>query len=133
MRLGKRATEAQWLACTEPGNFLPFLRRKLGVRATDRKLLLFACACWRSVSGLPSDARCRAAIEAVEEYLEGRGGLPGVAAALADAEAAVGRATSDAAAFASRAATFAGTVVTRPGPGRYDAYDAACDTVNAAA
>jgi hypothetical protein len=133
MKLGKRSTEAQWLACTEPGNLLPFLRRKLGPRATDRKLLLFACACWRSISHLSADPRPRAAVEAVEQFLEGRGTLPQVNAALADAEAAVGQAGSDSIACASQAATFAASAVARRGPGRYDAYDAACDTFNAAA
>ena len=133
MRLGKRSTEAQWLACTEPGNLLPFLRRKLGPRATDRKLLLFACACWRSVSHLLADHRPRAAVEAVERFLEGRSGLEQVHAALADAEAAAGQAASDGVAYASQAATFAALAAGRRTAYCYDAYDAACDAFNAAA
>jgi hypothetical protein len=133
MRLGKRSTEAQWLACTEPGNLLPFLRRKLGTRATDRKLLLFACACWRRVSSRLTDPRPRAAVEVVEQFLEGSVGLPEVNAALADAEAAVGQDEGDSAGFASRAATYAALAVARRPPDNYDSYAAACDTFNHAA
>src|SRR5262249_9777140 len=116
MRLGKRSTEAAWAACMEPGNLLPFLRRKLGPRATDRRLLLFSCACGRSVSHLGHDPRWQAAIEAVEQFLEGRVGLPQVTAALADAEAAVGQAEGDGASYARQAATYAASVVARRGP-----------------
>jgi hypothetical protein len=126
-------TEADWLACAEPGNLLPFLRRQLGPRATDRKLLLFACACWRSVAHLLADPRPRAAVEAVEQSLDGRGGIEQLNAALAGAEAAAGQAAADSTAYASRAATFAAVAAGRRTPYRYDAYDAACDTFNAVA
>jgi hypothetical protein len=109
-------TEAEWLACTEPGNLLPFLRRKLGPRASDRKLLLFACACWRPVAHLLADPRPRAAVEAVEQFLEGRGGIEPVNAALVDAEAAACSAAADSIAYASRAATFAATAAGRQAP-----------------
>jgi hypothetical protein len=36
-------TEAEWLACAEPSPMLSFLKGK----ASDRKLRLFACACYR--------------------------------------------------------------------------------------
>jgi hypothetical protein len=36
-------TEAKWLACDEPRQMLEFLRGKV----SDRKVLLFACSCWR--------------------------------------------------------------------------------------
>jgi hypothetical protein len=126
-------TEAEWLACAEPGNLLPFLRRKLGPRATDRKLLLFACACWRPVAHLLADPRPRAAVEAVEQFLEERGSIRQVNAALVGAEAAAGQAAADSIAYASRAATFAAVAAGRGTPYRYGAYDAACDTFNAVA
>src|SRR5207302_267248 len=80
MKLGKRSTENQWSACTEPGDLLPFLRLKLDTQVTARKLLLFACACWRSVAHILADtpsgaARSGATIKAVEQFLDDRGGL----------------------------------------------------------
>jgi hypothetical protein len=60
-------TEADWLACTDPG---PMLDLILG-RATDRKLRLFAVACCRRVWHLMAHERSRTAIEAAERYAEG--------------------------------------------------------------
>jgi hypothetical protein len=55
-------TEAEWLACTDPGPMLDFLKG----RASERKLRLFAVACCRRIGHLLSDERCRSAAEAVE-------------------------------------------------------------------
>jgi hypothetical protein len=38
-------TEEEWLASTEPATMLPFAQ----VRADERRLRLFACACCRRV------------------------------------------------------------------------------------
>jgi hypothetical protein len=58
--------EAEWLACTEPGRMLGFLRRK----ASKRKLRLFACACCRRVWHLLTDERSQRAVEAAEQYAD---------------------------------------------------------------
>jgi hypothetical protein len=55
-------TEAEWLAATNPGAMLNFLRGK----ASARKLGLYACACVRRVWNLLDDRRSREAVEAVE-------------------------------------------------------------------
>jgi hypothetical protein len=61
-------TESEWLACTDPGPMLEFLRGK----ASDRKLRLFACACCRHVWDLLLDERSRKAIDAAEQYADGQ-------------------------------------------------------------
>lgn len=49
-------TEAEWLACEDPGGMLEFLRGK----ASNRKLRLFGCACcWRVRHLLQMDAAWR--------------------------------------------------------------------------
>jgi hypothetical protein len=59
-------TEQDWLACADLRKMLAFLRGKV----SDRKLRLFACACYRrgghTVSGLPLPA-----LEAAELYADG--------------------------------------------------------------
>jgi hypothetical protein len=40
---GEEMTESEWLACEDPWPMLEFLRG----RASERKLRLFTCACWR--------------------------------------------------------------------------------------
>lgn len=86
-------TEAEWLACKEPGRMLQFLQKVgqgSGLIATmlaylrgspttkppivpvgSRKLRLFACACCRQVWPALTDERSRKAVEAAERAAEG--------------------------------------------------------------
>lgn len=59
-------TESEWLICEDPQLMLQWLvgeegepgaavRRAMGMRPSDRKLRLFACACRRQMSSLPWD------------------------------------------------------------------------------
>jgi hypothetical protein len=60
-------TEADWLACTDPQKMLQQLRGK----SSDRKLRLFAVACFRRLVTLLPDLRQRRGIEALERLAEG--------------------------------------------------------------
>ena len=60
-------TDQEWLACTDPKEMLEFLRGK----TSDRKLRLFAVACWRRVWHLLPDTRNRTAVEMAEVFAEG--------------------------------------------------------------
>jgi hypothetical protein len=77
-------TEAEWLACTELGPLLEYLREK----ASDRKLRLFACACFRRIWHLLLDERSRKAVEVVERFAEGLATEEELAAARSAANAA---------------------------------------------
>jgi hypothetical protein len=66
-------TEQEWLACTDPGQMRMFLR----IRASDRKLRLFACACGRDLLAHNPDAHPD----------DSRGGARGLEAAILRAEA----------------------------------------------
>jgi hypothetical protein len=57
-------TEAEWLACDDPGEMLMFIRE----RASHRKLRLFGCGCVRVAWGHLADPRSRAAVELAERY-----------------------------------------------------------------
>lgn len=59
-------TEAEWLACGDPGVLLA--RRG---RISQRQLMLFGCACCHRHMELLREERCRRAIEAAEEFADG--------------------------------------------------------------
>ena len=59
-------TEAAWLACVHPGTMLEFLRDK----ASDRKLRLFACACYRPLWDRALSPQHRIAVQARERYAD---------------------------------------------------------------
>jgi hypothetical protein len=77
-------TEAEWLACTEPGRMLMFLcseaagwngrvLRWLGWGSclpSDRKLRLFACACCHRIWHRLADDRSRMAVEVAEKFAD---------------------------------------------------------------
>ncbi len=60
--------EADWLASTRPGPMLRHLRR----RASERKLRLFAFACWAPLRHLLLDPRLVPFLESLEVHADGR-------------------------------------------------------------
>jgi hypothetical protein len=78
-------TEAEWLACTDPGRMLAYLRG----RASQRKLRLFACACVHRIAHLVSDPRSRAALEIGELHADGLAEQGELTTARREAEAAL--------------------------------------------
>jgi hypothetical protein len=60
-------TEAEWLACADPGPMLEFLRGKVN----GRKLRLFAYACCLRVLDLMADIRSRLAVEISGQFADG--------------------------------------------------------------
>lgn len=59
-------TEAEWLACDDPGD----LYNHLGEQVSPRKLRLFACACTRHISHLFFDDRCWKVVEIGEKFAD---------------------------------------------------------------
>jgi hypothetical protein len=62
-------TEREWLECDDPEALLELMWR--GVRPSNRKLRLFACACYRRIWPLLTEERHRAAVETAERYADG--------------------------------------------------------------
>lgn len=61
-------TEAEWLACIDPGPMLDFLKDK----TSDRKLQLFACECCRHVIHLFRFDEERSLLDKAEQYAESK-------------------------------------------------------------
>src|SRR5262245_20493576 len=60
-------TEAEWLASTKLDPMLDYLQGK----ASDRKWMLFSCACVRRIWRLITDERCRSYVEVAERLADG--------------------------------------------------------------
>jgi hypothetical protein len=60
-------TEQEWLTCADPKPMLEFLQGK----ASDRKLRLFAAACFRNLGYLLPDSRQHRGIELLDQMAEG--------------------------------------------------------------
>ena len=73
-------TEAEWHAAADPLPLISWLGREPSP-SRDRKLRLFACACWRQVWHLVTREDEWQAIEAAERYAEGLAAEPELAAA----------------------------------------------------
>ncbi len=68
-RGAKPMTESDWRACQEPQKMLVALRAT--GKASERKLRLFAVACFRRVWDLVVDGRSQRAVEVAERYADG--------------------------------------------------------------
>jgi hypothetical protein len=85
------ATEAEWLACTEPGGMLDYVwQRDRGVRpeACRRRLRLYACACCRRTWHLLPEGDLWGALQTCEQYADGQVGDGQRRRALSQAHAA---------------------------------------------
>jgi hypothetical protein len=83
-------TEAEWLTCADPETMLPFLRGKV----SNRKLRLFACACYRRNWPSLKEPWHRRAVEMAEAYADGLVSRKELEAARRDASGAPIRAAS---------------------------------------
>lgn len=61
-------TEAEWLACTDPGKMVACLSKE----THDRKLRLFGCACCRQVWQWITEEVFRTAVETAERFADGK-------------------------------------------------------------
>ena|SRR5579859_6941891 len=77
-------TEAEWLACTDPGPMLEFF----GGKASDRKLRLYLCAGCRHISHLFFRPWSFTAVEVAERFADGQATQEDLHRAEYDAEAA---------------------------------------------
>src|SRR5919201_2961246 len=79
-------TESEWNACIEPKPMLRFLigtdqprvmdvESFPGCKASDRKLRLFACACYTRLRHLLPDPLARDAVAATERFADGEAGV----------------------------------------------------------
>jgi hypothetical protein len=62
-------TETEWLACSDPGKMLEFLRSSGA--SSDHKVRLFLAACCRAAWHLVKARKSREAVEVAERYAEG--------------------------------------------------------------
>src|SRR5262245_16374812 len=62
-------TQDQWNTCCDPAELLGFLRKS--GKVSERKLRLFAVACWYLYLGNEEDTRYRAALAISEKYADG--------------------------------------------------------------
>ena len=74
-------TETEWLACTDPGTMLEFVKGN----PSDRQLRLIAVACCRRIMHLLPEERNRHAVEVAERYADGAASNDELAQAYADA------------------------------------------------
>lgn len=84
-------TEDEWLTCTDPKPMLEFVRDSAG----ERKLRLFACACYRRIWNATADEASRRAVALAEVAADGGTDASELAAAgreaVAEADAAYDR------------------------------------------
>src|SRR5258708_15072627 len=78
---GWAMTQQEWLAATDPGPMLEFMRGK----ASDRKLRLFACACASRNLHMMSDGRFRRFVEVAERFADDLAGVEALVAAASSA------------------------------------------------
>ncbi len=63
-------THAEWLACNTPVAMLTSLRSQM----SERKVLLFGCACCRRIWDLLGEPCSRSAVEVAEQFADGQVG-----------------------------------------------------------